>query len=721
MSDRPQPGFIERLLRRSLPVAVVLVALGAFPSLGSASGGAPAGVDLTNADRCDFLDPAVCLFPWPNDYFTVPDRHSETGRRVNLSAASTPRNKNGLPLDVTEYNRADGFSPGQLILAKVPGLDTPAAFQRTGSVPITDIGRTYDRRAPVVVIDARTGRRQLIWTELDSNATTPKDVSLLIHPAVNFKEGHRYIVALRKLKDAAGKTIPAGPAFQLYRDRRRTDIPLIERRRWHMESIFWSLRRAGIDRHHLYLAWDFTVASEKNLTQRALGIRNDAFGQLGDRNLRDVKVQGAAPKYTVNTVTNFKPCGTDGCAADEDDEIARRVEGTLEVPCYLDKPGCPPGAKFHFEHPWDKVPTQIPGNTQTTTFICNIPRVAVDGAGVKPGRPSLYGHGLLGDPGEVNAGNVEDMSNEHDFVFCATRWSGMADEDIGNAIAILGNFALFPSLTDRLQQGFVAQLFLGRLMIHPNGFSANPAFQDEGRSVIDTRRLFYDGNSQGGIFGGALTALAPDFTHAVLGVPGMNYSTLLTRSTDFDTYAIILAPAYPNLQERPLLLSMVQMLWDRSDPDGYAAHITDDPLPGTPAHKVLMHVALGDHQVANVTAEVEARTLGAYLRRPAQDAGRSFDRIPQFGIPSIRNFPFDGSAMVVWDVGPLRSDGAGGFIGTPPAPTTNTPPREGKDPHSAPRSDINARIQKSEFLKIDGQVINVCGARPCYAAGWTGP
>ena len=54
----------------------------------------------------------------------------------------------------------------------------------------------------------------------------------------------------------------------------------------------------------------------------------------------------------------------------------------------------------------------------------------------------------------------------------------------------------------------MTQLFLGRLMIHPSGFSANPAFQDEGRSVIDTRRLFYDGNSQGGIFGGALTALA---------------------------------------------------------------------------------------------------------------------------------------------------------------------------------------------------------------------
>ena len=385
MSDRPKPGSIERLLRRSLVVVVVLAALGAFPSLASASGGAPAGVDLTNADRCDFLDPAVCLFPWPNDYFTVPDRHSETGRRVNLSAASTPRNKNGLPLDVTEYNRADGFSPGQLIITKVPGLDTPAAFQRTGSVPITDIGRTYDRRAPVVVIDAKTGHRQLIWTELDANADHAGGRPAAHPSGRELRGGHRYIVALRNLKDATGKTIPAGPAFQLYRDRRRTDVPIIEQRRWHMESIFWSLRRAGIDRHDLYLAWDFTVSSREEPHPARARHPQRRVRPARDRNLRDVKVQGTAPKYNVTSVTNFKPCGTDGCADGEDDEIARRVEGTLEVPCYLDKPGCPPGAKFHFAHPRDKVPTQIPGNTRPPRFICNIPRAAVDGAGVKPG------------------------------------------------------------------------------------------------------------------------------------------------------------------------------------------------------------------------------------------------------------------------------------------------------------------------------------------------
>ena len=45
--------------------------------------------------------------------------------------------------------------------------------------------------------------------------------------------------------------------------------------------------------------------------------------------------------------------------------------------------------------------------------------------------------------------------------------------------------------------------------------------------------MFYDGNSQGGIIGGAFMAMSPDVSHGVLGVAGMNYSTLVERSEDF--------------------------------------------------------------------------------------------------------------------------------------------------------------------------------------------
>jgi hypothetical protein len=70
-----------------------------------------------------------------------------------------------------------------------------------------------------------------------------------------------------------------------------------------MESIFRKLRKAGIGRRSLYLAWDFTVASERNLTERALHLRDDAFALLGDTDLADGQIQGDAPDFTVTSVT----------------------------------------------------------------------------------------------------------------------------------------------------------------------------------------------------------------------------------------------------------------------------------------------------------------------------------------------------------------------------------------------------------------------------------
>ena len=179
------------------------------------------------------------------------------------------------------------------------------------------------------------------------------------------------------------------------------------------------------------------------------------------------------------------------------------------------------------------------------------------------------------------------MANEHNFVFCATDWSGMSTQDVPNIAGILVDLSSFPSLPDRAQQGFLNFMYLGRAMIHPQGFSSHPSFRytkgGHDASVLDTRRLFYDGNSQGGIMGGSLTALAPDFNRAVLGVPGMNYSTLLRRSVDFDMYAQVLYANYTSQLERPLMLSLIQNLWDRGEANGYAHHMTRDPYREHPA------------------------------------------------------------------------------------------------------------------------------------------
>src|SRR4029077_16798414 len=96
----------------------------------------------------------------------------------------------------------------------------------------------------------------------------------------------------------------------------------------------------------------------------------------------------------------------------------------------------------------------------------------------------------------------------------------------------------------------------------PGGFCSSSAFRVSGRCVIDTSELSYDGGSQGAIFGAALTAIDPDSTRAALNVAGMNYSLLLTRSSDFPAFASILYPAYSNPLALRLLFSFVQNLWD---------------------------------------------------------------------------------------------------------------------------------------------------------------
>ena len=142
--------------------------------------------------------------------------------------------------------------------------------------------------------------------------------------------------------------------------------------------------------------------------------------------------------------------------------------------------------------------------------------------------------------------------------------------------------------------------------------------------------------------GGALTALAPDFQRAVLGVPGMNYSTLLQRSVDFDDFAPIIYGGYPNEIERQLWIAQIQLLWDRGENNGYAQHITTRPLPNTPAHTVLMQVAFGDHQVPDFTTSIMARTFGARIRRPVLDPGRSPLRDPFWGLRGRLRSPTGG-------------------------------------------------------------------------------
>ena len=723
------------LLLRPCRVAVIFaLVLAAASSESQTTDHAAAGLDLSGlmpepSDYCDELVPAHCLYPFPNNFFTIPDSATPTGLRINfdigampvampVSIAPSQRAPAGVEsaggaVDPAEWNRNDGFSPGSMLLAHLPGID----LQRTGAARITDIADSLADDAPILVINARSGARQLLWAELDANAGSPDGQALIIRPANNFMEGERYIAVIRNTRNSSGELLAPGALFKAYRDMLPTGEAVYEQRRPAMEAMFNELAEHGVERETLMLAWDFTIASQQSLTRRLLSIRDDAFARL----------DGGAPRFTINEVgPEIQGSVREG--------LSRGITGTFEVPNYLGQVGGGPGSSFNYlsEAP-DALPVVLNGNDVfTARFRCQVPVSTVADfsdweAPVKPARAALYGHGLFGEGpgGEFRSGNVRAMQTEHNILFCATDWSGMATEDFVAGVMhnILADISQFPRQVDRSQQGVLAAMFLAELLRHPDGFASHTAFRHgpDNALVFDPAEVFYDGNSQGGILGGALVATAPNIHRGVLGVPGSNYSLLLRRYGPYaERFGFIMYEAYRDELDRTLVFALMQMLWDRAENNGYLSHLAGRYLPNTPIEKsVLLHVALGDYQVTHWSAEIMARTIGAAIHEPTVRLGRTTDDNPYVAIPVIERYPHRGHALMIWDSGNV--DSATGR-GNPLPPVNNTGPDVsiGNDPHESPRSTVAARLQKSEFLKTEGAVINVCGDGPCLSDDHTG-
>jgi len=606
---------------------------------------------------CDPADAAACLLPWPNDRFTRPDASTATGLRIDFPADGTPANADGVHIGVDEWNRNDGFSPAAMPMTVIPGLDPV----QSGLPPVTDIAQSLAPDSPVVLVDTVTGQRIPAWAELDAAGTGGDETALTIVPAVALVEGNQHLVVLRDLLDESGTEIAPSAA---YLDRLATPIDQ------HDAVLLDALAGAGIDPSETTLAWTFTVASGESLSARLRHMWSETKSAVGD----------GAPAFTIDSV--------------EQSGLANIVSGTFETPNYLTGDGST-GNVLNNEGDPDGIPTQ--NGTMTTEFLCTVPLAAnVDNEAAFV----LYGHGLLGSRGQVlgigAAGSVVGIG------FCAIDFIGMSTSDLPSVAAALEELTLFRTQPDRMQQGHLAWLLLGRLLASETGFATDEAFQDSGgNAVIDHERISFLGASQGGILGGASSALSDDWTQVILAVPGLGYNLLLPRSIDFDEFSPFFEEAYPGSLDRMIARELMEMIWDRGENAGWAQHLTRDVYDDATRKNVLILAAFGDHQVANVSTDKLARTLGTPLLAPGLAEDRSTDREPFFGLDVIETLPHTGSGYIMWD------------FGTPAPPITNTPPREGDDPHGK-LSDVPAALLiVADFIGADPVITDACGGDPC--------
>ena len=587
------------------------------PDAGMPDSGMPDGGTPQAVVDCDPLVPEICGFPFPSDAYTIEDETSPTGLRVRFGPGLMRGSS------AAAWDKSDGFSTGNALMTY---FDGGAGF---GETPVGAVGHIDDglgADSAIVVIEADTGDRVPYYADFDPLGKPTHQSLLLIRPIVRLKDATRYIVGVRGVRDAGGALVPASPAFAALRDGTPfTDDPSVDARRPRYDDIFGKLSAAGMPRASLQMAWDFTTASDENNWTWLVHMRDDALSRVGP----------SGPAYTIGEVND----NTNGTTDDDwnPDTIAFRINGTMTVPLYMT--GAGPNSDLVFGP--DGLPMVNPAQpTAEVPFEVLIPKSALDA----PGGLIEYGHGLFGSRSQIENGNFRTFINKNDYVFFGVDLWGMAESDTAAVGFILGtgNLGRISTMFDRLHQGFVNELLVMRMM--KTGFANDPTYG----KYIDPSRAYYYGISQGGIQGAVFMALSTDIERGVLEVMGQPYSLLVFRSKDFDPFLEILHTAFPDPRVDHLAVGLVQMLWDRVEPNGYSQHIVRDPLPGTEAKEALLRAALGDHQVNNIGAHIIARTM----QLPHVDTGIAPHDI--FGLTTV-TAPLAESAYLEYGFGlPIR-------------------------------------------------------------------
>jgi hypothetical protein len=616
--------------------------------------------DGANPDaKCNPLAVGDCLLPWPSSFYLKSDSTTATGVRVALPEGVLPLDQTGKSMSPARLNLQDGFSPAGALVANLK-----VRLERTQLPPLDDPSKSMAASSTVQLVRWDTGERVPLFAEVDNNALPDEDQVLLIHPLVRLQPKTRYVVALRGLVDENRKRVRNAPFDALVAGPSDARLVALQPR---YREIFAKLTAAGVAKHELTLAWDFTTASDELILSHLIAMRDAGLDAWEKQDLG----------YSIS------PVDVSG-----DDHLLMRFDGTFQVPSFLESDDPKAVLKLDGNQP-------VLRGVQAFNVVVTVPKCAA--TATRPLPFLVYGHGLFGSTDELTSGYQKALVDQLCMIEVGTNWIGLSGDDIPNvASTVVPDFSHFDLVTDRLQQSQVNFLVLARLALRK--LKNDPRLVVHGHPITDGSEIYYYGCSQGGIEGGTFLGLSPDVVRGALNVAGGEYSLMLTRSADFATLKHLLDITYPSQRDQEVLLALSQSYWDYSDPISFAPYSLTAPLPDPtgaplPLRRILLQEAIDDGQVPNVATRVAARTLGLpQLEPPVENV---------YGL-TVKAAPLD-SAYTQWNVDPMPAPGP-----------TNTPPKD-NPAHETIRRLPRLIDQLAAFFRPDGQVTQTC-AGPCVFA-----
>ena len=625
----------------------------------------PELIAVPQEQGCDNINPLHCMFPFPSSAFLTSDSSTATGYRVNYTETSLPNSGISGDVVIPGINRLDGMSPSTQILT---AFDENPILE--GVANQSSIDKSLELNHSTVLVNLETGEKLPHWVELDARTDKRGPTILYIRTLRGLDHNTAYGVGISGLTNSTGSLISPSLALQALIDGNYTDAPDIESRSQSFDNLFKNLESLGYERQNLQAAWNFHTASTESIIGGMLHMREDALIRLGDEGI-GCNVTSSEDNYGDDNIT------------------FRRIKGTITTPQYLLNPETPPSLMSR-----DSNGTPLFTGYSEVPFTVVIPKTLADAG--RQGPLVVFGHGFMGNGQSIISGDAREWTQAYNISFIATDLYGWSSSDYDTVMNMLVKPFYFEYQADRLQQAVINKISMIRTI---KGVCSDiPELYDEDQKLVNTDEVYYMGYSLGGIYGPTIIALSPDIDRGVLWVGGSGFSSMVERSTNYDQFEVIFNSVlgYESRNDRAIMISVAQHLWDSTDPETYLPFIndgevnmnnTDDVFLG--ANNILTIHSANDAQVPMLSSDRASRTAEIPVLSNST-------RLP-YGL-EILDGPIIGSALVYFD---------GNFPGVP---ESNVAPPQSS--HSlahnliAPVKEVNDMVFGFLFT---GVVSNTCG------------
>jgi hypothetical protein len=505
--------------------------------------------------------------PFPSDRFTVADSSQLTGRRVNLPLPDRATHPSDYD-DVSVINTLDGFN-----------LQPRLSISFSGPIDVTTVNSSTvfliklgDATAAEEGGGQIVGINQIVW-DVATNTLHVESDELL-------KQHTRYaLIVTRGLRDAEGQPVEPSEAFSRFRQEVRGEY------KHDLLDAVQAAHRLGVPERDIVTASVFTTQSatavlEKIRDQIHAATPEPADFRLGQGGTRTVFALDEVTGITGSQQTRHSPDEfTSVSLATElgalrdliPGAVSRIAYGKYRSPEYLVHPGefIPPVATrtgtpqvqstmdVYFNvvlpsgpTPLGGWPVAIYGTGQEGSKDTWLLRVAASNAshGIATASINYYGRGF----GPLSTITV-DSRTEGPVTFLA---GGRSVDQLGNGDfggGFGGRIALNPMISIRDSHRQTAADWMQLVRVIEVGVDVD----DDRIPDLDPSRIYYFGNSLGGLMGPLFMAVEPDVHAGVLNTVGGAQSTNTRLSTARQpNWSLFLAQRTPSLINGPGITSI---------------------------------------------------------------------------------------------------------------------------------------------------------------------